>query len=577
MRLFLRSFLRAFPAFKRQFFFYVPSVFFLSAIWVLEPLYARHAIDALMSMLDGKQVNIFMIVGGWFGIFMVQNILQGINSYFKWDVQNRLLARSREIYYEHILRLDISHHVKAKTGELMKVLDNASDATVDLTRQTIMELPTSFLTSIVFYIISFMISWQLALLSLMLLPIYFLIVSATVRYTRKNIDKVNRLWVTSLGRGYDAIANIFTVKSSAGEIREVSHMADIHQEGLNELKRANLIWAALEGFGYFSLMRITMTVFGIWLLVKGQISLGSLFFFQFSYFRLVVPMEMLSNMMPRWNEYIGKIRLAEDLYKQEITIRSPSDAKTIKDIRGHMEFKNIGFAYGDSETIRSLSLDVQPGEHIAFVGHSGAGKSTMAMLINRFYDVHEGAILVDGVDLRELDVHWWRTQIGLVLQENIMFNDTIMENIRYSRPDATREDVIKAATRASASDFIEKLPNGYDSLVGERGIKLSGGERQRVAIARAILKKPTIVVLDEATSALDSITEKHVQEGIAELMKGRTSFIIAHRLSTVRQVDRIAVLEEGKVTAFAPHDELMKISPVYRQMVELQREGMLAE
>jgi ABC-type multidrug transport system fused ATPase/permease subunit len=222
-------------------------------------------------------------------------------------------------------------------------------------------------------------------------------------------------------------------------------------------------------------------------------------------------------------------------------------------------------------------MTIKPGEHVALVGHSGAGKSTIAALLNRFYDVTGGRIVVDGTNLNDLDIRWWRSNIGLVLQENLMFNDTVLENIRYARPSATLDEVMLAAKRASADEFIERLPKKYDTEIGERGVKLSGGERQRLAIARAILKDPKIVILDEATSALDSLTERKVQEGIKELIAGRTAVIIAHRLSTVRSVDRIAVMEGGKLQAMASHDELLKTNNLYRQMVELQQGGVLPE
>lgn len=549
----------------------------MSAFWVIEPLYARTAIDRLLLITQGQQVDPLRIFGIWGLIFLGMNIVSGFNMYARWSVYNRLLARLRESYYRHLLTLDIRHHVQSKTGELMKTLDNACDAAVDLTRQVLLELPTSFLTATFFYVLSFMISWKLALIAVLMVPVYVAIVWTTVRWTRKNVQKVNALWVKSLGRGYDAMANIFTVKSSAAEERELESMAQIHREGLAELDKVNRFWAALEGFGYFGMLRLVMIGTGIWLLVRGEISLGSLFFFQFSFFRLVVPFEMLSSMMPRWNELVGKIRLAEEIYGKEVEIESKAGAVTLPDFRGEIALDDVSFSYGDADALRELTLTIRPGEHIALVGHSGAGKSTIAMLLNRFYDPTGGRITVDGTDMTDLDVQWWRARIGLVLQENITFNDTIGNNIRYSRPDATDAEVEDAARRAAAHEFISRLPKGYGTMVGERGIRLSGGERQRVAIARAILKKPSIVILDEATSALDSLTEREVQEGIRSLIEGRTAVIIAHRLSTVRSVDRIAVLEGGRLIACAPHDELLKTCELYRRMVELQHGGILAD
>jgi ABC-type multidrug transport system fused ATPase/permease subunit len=361
-----------------------------------------------------------------------------------------------------------------------------------------------------------------------------------------------------------------------------------------------------------------------------MLSLGFVYFFQASFFRVLTPFEMLGNILPQWNKQIGRVKLAEDLLAVPIDVRNTDHPIIPHSVKGAIMFEHVSFSYpqekifdreadekryaeierkklqieteeeldvspeeliehaddtiaeptpqlSDTGVLQDVMMDIRPGEHIALVGQSGAGKSTIAMLLNRFYDVSDGRILIDGIDMRDLDIQWWRSRIGLVLQDNLMFNDTILENIRYARPDATEEEVKEAAAHAAAADFIEKMPNAYNTFIGDRGIRLSGGQRQRIAIARAILKKPDIVVLDEATSALDSVTERAVQQGISGLIEGRTAVIIAHRLSTVRRVDRIAVLENGRITAFAPHEELMTTSPTYRQMVELQREGMLAE
>ncbi len=556
---------------------FVPVAFFMALVWIGEPLYARYAIDQMLLALEGAPVPFVRLFGIWLGIFLLFNVVSAAMFYVKWAIQHDLLAQTRQMYYERALQLDIRHHVKTRGGEMMKKIDNAADAMVDLMRQIFLELLPSSITAAIFLIISAFISWQLTVLIIALLPLFVLLLTVYVRSTRGNMDIVNALWVKSLGRGYDAMTNIFTVKSAGAEGRELSSMEEIHRKGIAELRKVNRAWSIFEGFGTFMLIRLCLIAYGMYLLVHGELSLGSLFFYQFTFFRIVMPLEMLSSMMPRWNELMGRVRLAEEMFLQPVTIRSKSDAVRLPDVRGRVVFDHVSFTYGDADTLRDITLEVEPGEHIALVGHSGAGKSTIAMLLNRFYDVSGGRLLIDGTDIRDLDLTWWRQQVGLVMQENVMFNDSLLENIRYASPRASREEVEQAARRASAHHFIAALPQGYDTPVGERGIRLSGGERQRVAIARTILKSPAVVILDEATSALDSVTERAVQQGIRELIAGRTSFIIAHRLSTVRSVHRIAVVENGTITACAPHETLMNQSTVYRDMVELQREGVLAE
>ncbi len=577
MRTFFTVFRRAMRGHMRYVILFIPTAIVMALVWIGEPLFARFAIDRMLTVLEGAEVDFLLLFGIWLGIFLVFNLVSAAMFYVKWAIQHDLLAQTRQMYYERALQLDIRHHVKTRGGEMMKKIDNAADAMVDLMRQIFLELLPSGITAVIFLGISAFISWQLTVLIIALLPLFALLLTLYVRMTRNGMDIVNALWVKSLGRGYDAMTNIFTVKSAGAEHRELQSMEEIHRKGILELRKVNRAWSVFEGFGTFMLIRLCLIAYGMYLLVNGELSLGSLFFYQFTFFRIVMPLEMLSNMMPRWNELMGKVRLAEDLFLQPVTIQSKPDAIRLERVQGRIMFDHVSFTYGDADTLQDITLEVRPGEHIALVGHSGAGKSTIAMLLNRFYDVSGGRLLIDDTDIRDLDLQWWRRQVGLVMQENVMFNDTLLENIRYASPQASREAVEEAARRASAHDFIQSLPHGYDTMVGERGIRLSGGERQRVAIARAILKNPSIVVLDEATSALDSVTERAVQRGIRELIADRTSFIIAHRLSTVRSVDRIAVVEQGRITACAPHEELMTQSAIYREMVELQREGVLAE
>src|SRR5206468_1864325 len=250
-----------------------------------------------------------------------------------------------------------------------------------------------------------------------------------------------------------------------------------------------------------------------------------------------------------------------------------ADAVSMPRLDGHVQFRNVTFGYeAHKPVVRSLDLDVQPGEMIGLVGRSGAGKSTTINLVCRFYDVNEGQILIDGVDIKKIPQQDLRSQIGVVLQETFLFNGTIIDNIRYAKPDASLEEIMAAAKAANAHDFIVQKPDGYDTQVGERGQTLSGGERQRVSIARAILHNPRILILDEATASVDTDTEKQIQDAIGRLIKGRTTFAIAHRLSTLRNATRLVVLKDGKVAEVGTHEELIQKKGEFHRLVEMQQE-----
>ncbi len=612
------------------------SIVLVAAMWVIEPVYSSYAIDQLLLIKEGIVPNYMRIFGVWVAIFVLLSVIQGVTKYLGWQIDNRLILERREEVYEHVLNLSVAFHTKQKSGEIIKQIDEGADNLVDLQRNLFLEFGPSLLAAVAFLFFGARIHWLLtAILSVSLL-LYMGVAMIGTKRTQVLQYGVNKLWVEAIGRAFDAATNIFTVQSSAKEGHEMDLMRASHGKAFNLQQRVNYRWAFLEAINFFMLTRILLVSVGILLYVQNEITLGELYFFQFSFFRVLTPFEMIAGLLPQWNKKVGKVRLSEMILETPNTVRNRPDAKTPTELRGAIMLENVCFRYDHvptlpdlaeehtasavahlqekfpeeelpvaleravpaaerphiervsppederkkphaGEVLHGINLEIRSGEHIAFVGHSGAGKSTMAMLLNRFYDVTEGRILVDGTDLRDLDLHWWRSQIGLVLQENIMFNDTILSNIRYARPEATEEEVREAAHRAAAAEFIELLPESYATLIGDRGIRLSGGQRQRVAIARAILKRPRIVILDEATSALDSVTERNVQEGIRELITGRTACIIAHRLSTVRSVNRIAVLHKGKLIACAPHEELLKTCDSYREMVELQSHGMLAE
>lgn len=606
----------------------------LAGLWVADPLYSSYAVDRLTAIGQGKEVNYVLLFGVWAIIFFSMSIVQAYEKFLEWKLGMHLELDFVQRAYHHVLKLPANFHVQQRAGESMKAIDEGGTELAYLQR-IVLDLLPSIVSSLVFLIISFVIQPLLAIILLVTLILYSSIVVFGSIKTAALQQKANKAWVKPTGRAFDAITNIFTVKSSAREDDELKRMRRGHGQVMKYQLMVNRRWAFIEGMNFFMLARILLIGIGIILLAKGLLTLGEVYYFQLSFFRVLVPFEILANALPTWNKSVGKVKLAQSLFTIDEEAQGQK-SKTPAKLKGAITFDHVTFTYGpqafsiltdeeDEETaeileeripgqledivpappieshyeedlkspepedreslgemeepavLRDLVLEVKAGEQIALVGHSGAGKSTIAMLLNRFYDPTKGKILVDGIDLKNIDIHWWRRNIGMVLQENVMFNDTLLDNIRYGRPNASEKEVIEAAKRASAHEFIMRMPGKYKTIVGERGIKLSGGERQRIAIARAILKKPTIVILDEATSALDSITERAVQEGIKELIKGRTSFIIAHRLSTVRSVDRIAVMDKGRLVACAPHEKLLTISPIYRKMIDLQKEGKLPD
>jgi ATP-binding cassette subfamily B protein len=315
--------------------------------------------------------------------------------------------------------------------------------------------------------------------------------------------------------------------------------------------------------------------YGGWLVVKGQMSFGSLITFTGYVAMLVGPLQFMTQITQWWSDCTSSASRIFEIMDSVPEVEEKKNPVRILEMNGDVELKEVTFSYEpNNPVLKDINFHVKAGEMIGIVGHSGAGKSTLTNIITRLYDVTDGSITIDGIDVKDLSLKDLHSQIGVVLQETFLFMGTIGENIAYAKPEATNEEIIQAAKIANAHDFILKLKDGYDTLIGSRGQSLSGGEKQRIAIARAVLLNPKILILDEATASLDTETEKQIQEALEKLIKGRTTFSIAHRLSTLRNANRLVVVEKGKIEEIGTHEELVKKRGIYYNLLQKQREAL---
>lgn len=371
----------------------------------------------------------------------------------------------------------------------------------------------------------------------------------------------------------EVISGVRVIRSFARETYEFKRFEQENQNNFDAAMKATKLTAVMGPMVEFAAAIAVVIIlwYGGYSVVQGYITAGSLIAFLIYAINLSNPVKRLTQVYGNLQKAMAAGDRVIDILETEPHVKESPTAKALTDVQGTVEFDNVQFAYDeDNLALKGVNLTVKQGQTVAIVGPSGAGKSTIANLLPRFYDVTDGAIRIDGVDVRDVTFTSLRENIGLVPQDTMLFNATVRENILYGRLDATEQEIIEAAKAANAYEFIEKLPNGFDTIVGERGNSLSGGQRQRIAIARAILKNPSILILDEATSALDTESEKIVQEALERLMKNRTALVIAHRLSTIKHVDHIVVLQQGCVVEEGTHDELLALNGLYSHLYSVQ-------
>ena len=531
--------------------------------------------DILIPYQSGQQIPAGMVLlylGGLLLAALLAWALGWARTYILALVSERIGADLRTTTYEHLMRLSLDYFGSKRTGDLMARIGSETDRINVFLSLNALDFATDVLMIVMTAAILFSINPWLALVTLVPLPFIAWLIHTVRDKLRTGFEKIDRVWSEVTNVLADTIPGIRVVKAFAQEKREADRFRAANQHNLEVNDKLNKTWSLFSPT--VSLMTevglLVVWGFGIWLVARNQITVGVLAAFIAYIGRFYIRLDSMSRIVSVTQKAAAGAKRIFDILDHVSDVPDPVNPVKVDRVQGAIEMRDVGFRYGSRTVIKNLSLTIRPGEMIGLVGHSGSGKSTLVNLISRFYDVSDGAILVDDVDIRRMAVADFRRHIGLVLQEPFLFFGTIAENIAYGKPDATREEIVAAARAAHAHEFILRLPHGYDSLVGERGQGLSGGERQRISIARALLIDPRILILDEATSAVDTETEKEIQKALDNLVQGRTTIAIAHRLSTLRKADRLVVMDRGEVVEVGPHDELMEKQGAYWRLYEAQ-------
>jgi ATP-binding cassette subfamily B protein len=531
--------------------------------------------DILIPFQNGRQIEpgkVGLILGALLGAAVLGWALNWARTYLLALVSERIGADLRTATFDHLLELSLDYFGGKRTGDLMSRIGSETDRICVFLSLHALDFATDVLMIGMTAAILFSINPWLALVTLLPLPFIGWMIHVVRDKLRTGFEKIDRVWSDVTNVLADTIPGIRVVKAFAQEKREAQRFREVNQHNLAANDKINKTWSLFTPT--VSLLTeiglLVVWAFGIWLMSKQQITVGVLTAFIAYIGRFYGRLDSMSRIVSVTQKAASGAKRIFDILDHVSDVPEPAQPVKIDALQGRIDMKGLGFRYGNRTVIRGLDLQIEPGEMIGLVGHSGSGKSTLVNLLCRFYDVTDGAISVDGTDIRRFNVADYRRNIGLVLQEPFLFFGTIAENIAYGKPGASRAEIVAAAHAAHAHEFILRLPQAYDSLVGERGQGLSGGERQRISIARALLIDPRILILDEATSSVDTETEKEIQRALDNLVQGRTTIAIAHRLSTLRKANRLVVMDRGQVVEVGPHDELMAKQGAYWRLYEAQ-------
>ncbi len=567
----LAIFLRYFGNHKKLFAVDVLCAVLIAGIDLMFPLVTR---SALYDMLPGQMYRTFFIVMvAVVGCYVLRSFLNFIVTYYGHTFGIRVEADIRKDLFRHMQEMSFDFYDKNRTGQLMSRLTADLFELTELAHHGPEDLLTSVLTIIGALVVMIKIQWRLAVVVALTIPI-FLIVVMSMRRSMAKASRASKEKTAHINQEIESSLSGFrTAKAFANEETESTRFGAANEQFKKSKRNFHKAMGRFHSSVEFFLCSLNVVVIGVggYCVMQEQMDYRDLLTFTLYISSFVGPMRKLSGFSEMFaNGFAGLNRFVA-IMRTEPTLQDKENAPDLAQVKGEIKVENVSFAYnGELDVLHDVSITVQPGETVAIVGPSGGGKTTLCQLIPRFYDVQSGSISIDGQDIRDVTQRSIHQNIGIVQQDVFLFADTIFENIRYGKPDATMEEVIAAAKQAEIYEDILAMPDGFDTYVGERGTLLSGGQKQRVAIARVFLKNPPILILDEATSALDSVTEAKIQRAFDNLAKGRTTLIIAHRLSTIRAANRIISIADGVITECGTHEELVNTDGIYSQLYKTQ-------
>lgn len=569
----IRRFFTYYRPHQRLFIIDFSSAVIVALLELAFPLAVQWFIDTL---LPGGNWNMIVSVSvGLLLLYVISTLLQFIVNYWGHKLGINIETDMRQQLFQHVQKQSFRFFDNTKTGHIMSRITNDLFDLGELAHHGPEDLFIAVMTFVGAFWIMLTINVNLALTTMIIVPFLIWLI------TYSNL-KMNAAWKNMYtdiadvnARVEDSVSGIRVVQSFTNEDFEIERFTKNNRK----FRRAKLSAYKVMSFSSSSIYMLTrlivlvVLVYGAWLSFQGTLSYGELVGFVLYVNVLFKPIDKISAILELYPKGMAGFKRFTELMDQSPDVVDREDAVEVSGLKGNIEFKNVTFSYDENKSVlEGIHLRINHGETVAFVGPSGAGKTTICSLIPRFYDVNSGSIMIDGIDIREMTKKSLRSQIGIVQQDVFLFTGTLRENIAYGSLGATHEDIVKAAKQAHLEDFIAALPDGYETQIGERGLKLSGGQKQRIAIARMFLKNPPILILDEATSALDTETERIIQKALGELSKNRTTLVIAHRLATIRSADRIVVVTEDGIAEEGSHDELIDQGGIFANLHKVQFE-----